>query len=153
MNTLELKVPPVVVALIAAAAMWAAARYVPALSQALPFAGPIALVLAAAGAVIGAAGVAAFRRAGTTVSPIDVSRSTSMVTTGIFRHTRNPMYVGLLFGLLGWAVHLANLLALALVAAFALYLTRFQIVPEERALSARFGGGFDAYRRSVRRWL
>lgn len=141
------------VALITAAVMWAAARYVPGLDRPLPFAGWVALVLVATGAVIGAAGVAAFRCARTTVNPIDVSRATSMVTSGIFRHTRNPMYVGLLFGLLGWAVYLANLLALALVVSFALYLTRFQIVPEERALSARFGSGFDTYRRSVRRWL
>ena len=77
----------------------------------------------------------------------------SIVTTGIYRVTRNPMYLGLAFVLMGWATYLANLAALLLVPAFVAYMTRFQIKPEERALLAKFGLSFAEYLAAVRRWI
>jgi protein-S-isoprenylcysteine O-methyltransferase Ste14 len=73
--------------------------------------------------------------------------------TGIYRFTRNPMYIGLLMTLLGWAAFLASLPALLFVIAFVLYMNRFQIQPEERALSSLFGADYAVYRARVRRWL
>ncbi|MEX5212851.1 MAG: hypothetical protein NW703_01685 [Nitrospiraceae bacterium] len=64
-----------------------------------------------------------------------------------------PLDIGFLFVLAGWAMYLSNLLAFAFLPLFALYLNRFQIVPEERALCAKFPDAFTAYKRSVRRWL
>ena len=63
------------------------------------------------------------------------------------------MYLGLLLVLLGWAIHLSNALAVLLLPALILYMNRFQIVPEERALATRFGQEFAAYKSRVRRWL
>jgi protein-S-isoprenylcysteine O-methyltransferase Ste14 len=63
------------------------------------------------------------------------------------------MYLGALPFLVGWAVYLQHPGALLVVPLFALYLTRFQIIPEERALATKFGAQFDAYRQRVRRWL
>ena len=93
-----------------------------------------------------------FRREGTEVSPTSPANR-KLVTIGPYRFTRNPMYLGLLLELLGWAAFLANPLALLLVPAFVLYINRFQIKPEERSLSALFGGEYGAYRERVRRWL
>jgi protein-S-isoprenylcysteine O-methyltransferase Ste14 len=76
-----------------------------------------------------------------------------MVRSGIYRHTRNPMYLGMLLVLAAWAVWLASPAAFAVLPVFLLYLNRYQIEPEERILAGLFGGEFDAYRRSVRRWL
>jgi protein-S-isoprenylcysteine O-methyltransferase Ste14 len=76
-----------------------------------------------------------------------------MVTTGIYRFSRNPMYVGFALVLVGWACFVANLVAMLLVLAFVVYLNRFQIEPEERVLSARFGDEYRTYLRAVRRWL
>ena len=104
-------------------------------------------------AYLAVAGVVAFRRARTTVDPRDPGKSTELVATGIYRASRNPMYVGFLIALAGWGVFLGNLLALVALPLFVAAMTRFQIAPEERALRARFGERFTRYERSVRRWL
>lgn len=152
MRTLELRIPPVAVVAIFATAMAAVAYIVPA---ALPVPGrlAVAVVLALAGALIALAGVVAFRRHETTVNPLTPELSSSLVDTGIYRLSRNPMYLGFLLALLGWCAWLANWAAALLLPAFVAYMNRFQIQPEERALAQRFGPQFMAYSRSVRRWL
>ncbi len=79
--------------------------------------------------------------------------ASSVVTAGIYRATRNPMYLGLALALAGWAMYLSNLVALLIVPAFVAYMTQFQIKPEERTLLAKFGPGFAAYMAAVRRWI
>jgi protein-S-isoprenylcysteine O-methyltransferase Ste14 len=150
---LENKVPPPVVGLVIAAGMWGLAQVTPRL--ALPLAPRLAVAAAcvAGGLAIAAAAVRAFRRAQTTLNPLTPDAATSLVATGIFRRTRNPMYVGMATWLLGWAAFLEAPVALLGPLAFAAYITRYQIVPEERALAARFGAAFEAYCRSVRRWV
>jgi protein-S-isoprenylcysteine O-methyltransferase Ste14 len=79
--------------------------------------------------------------------------TSSLVVSGIYGVTRNPMYLGFLVALLGWAVFLAHALALLPLLAFLLYMNRFQIRPEESALTTLFGQEFTTYRKRVRRWL
>lgn len=153
MNTLDLRVPPVAVAAVAAALMWGVARRTPRLAVAVPGRVGIAVALASAGAGVALAGVVGFRRARTTVNPVRPGEASALVTSGVYRASRNPMYVGFGLALLGWATALAHPLALLGAPAFGVYLTRFQIVPEERALRAEFGPAFEAYARRVRRWL
>lgn len=153
MSALELKVPPLALVVVLAAAMWLGARLVPSLSFAFPGRTGAVVVLAAAGVLVVLAGAFAFRRARTTVDPRQPTKSAALVSGGVYRVSRNPMYVGFVLLLAAWGVHLANLLALAALPAFVAYVTRFQIVPEERALRAKFGRAFDEYARSVRRWL
>lgn len=153
MHALELKVPPVAVVLVAAGLMWLVAWAVPALGFANPFRIPVAVSLGVAGAVTSALGVVSFRRAGTTVNPMKPDTASSLVAAGIYRLTRNPMYLGFLVALLGWAAFLSSIAAFLLLPAFVLYMNRFQIEPEERALAARFGQSFADYEASVRRWL
>lgn len=153
MRALELKIPPPVVMLVTALLMWLAARLLPAL--ALPYASgrSAALVCALLGIGIALSGIVCFRRAKTTASPLRPSAASSLVTGGIYHFTRNPMYLGLLLVLLGWALFLRNGAAFVLLPCFMLYLNRFQIGPEERALASRFGDAFAAYRNRTRRWL
>lgn len=94
-----------------------------------------------------------FRRANTTVNPLKPQAASSLVTAGIYRYTRNPMYLGLLFLLVAWAVLLSSPFALLGPVAFVTYISRFQIVPEERVLAALFGAEYAAYQAGVRRWL
>jgi protein-S-isoprenylcysteine O-methyltransferase Ste14 len=98
-------------------------------------------------------GVVSFRRAGTTVNPLQPEATSALVVSGIYRRTRNPMYLGMLLVLLGWAVLLAHALGFALAAAFVPLMNRLQIGPEERTLTATFGPAFAAYQSAVRRWL
>ena len=95
----------------------------------------------------------AFRRAKTTVNPITPEATTTMVTSGLYRFSRNPMYLGLLVVLIGWALFLSHPLAFAVLPLFVLYMNRFQIIPEEQILSAKFAHQFTAYKETVRRWV
>lgn len=153
MSRLELKIPPPLQWLAMAALAAVLARLFPGLR--LPFAGhrALAMILALAGVGSGMAGVMAFRRARTTIDPHRPGDASALVRTGIYRRTRNPMYLGLLLTLLGVAAWLAHPLALLCVAVFVAWMTRFQIRPEERALKRLFGAPYEDYLRQVRRWL
>jgi protein-S-isoprenylcysteine O-methyltransferase Ste14 len=142
------------VGIVIAGAMWLVAS---SLSRPLPLPAsirmPVAVLLALAGVATAVGGVILFRRAQTTVNPLKPETSTALVTTGIYRVTRNPMYLGMLAVLLAWAAYLSSVWALLGPVAFAVYMTRFQIVPEERALHSLFGTAFVEYTRRTRRWL
>ena len=153
MRFLELKVPPPIVALFMAGFSWLVSRAAPTLGFVLPHRNAIVLALLVAGVCVSVLGVASFRRARTTVNPLKPEKASTLVTSGIYRFTRNPMYLGLLSVLLGWAFFLANVLAFVFLPVFILYLNRFQIEPEERVLASVFGQEFTAYQSKVRRWL
>lgn len=152
MRSLELRIPPVALVIIFATAMATLAYAVPA-GVPIPGKLPIAIILVLAGGLVGLAGVVAFRRHKTTVNPFTPDKSSSLVATGIYLHSRNPMYLGLLLALLGWCAYLANWASALLLPAFVAYMNRFQICPEERALAERFGPQFVSYSKTVRRWL
>lgn len=152
-HALDLKLPPVALWGVFAVSVMGLAYVFPAAS--VPFPGHRLLAIAAVltGCCVAVAGVLAFRRARTTVNPLAPHTSRTIVTAGIYRHTRNPMYLGMALALAGVALWTASLPGALLVPVFGAYLTRFQIQPEERALMARFGPVFSAYRGRVRRWL
>ena len=151
--SLELKIPPLAVFFAFAALMWLLAKFVPAAGIALPAKKPIAAGIAVVGGVIAGAGILSFLRARTTLDPFKPGKSSSLVTTGVYAVTRNPMYLSLLFVLAGWAVYLSNLATVVVFPLFVAYMNRYQIMPEERALSSLFGSEFEAYCKQVRRWL
>jgi protein-S-isoprenylcysteine O-methyltransferase Ste14 len=153
MRKLELKIPPPVVALLVALAMWGVARNsdasaAPEMPRLL-----VAIALALVGVAFDVSGVIAFHRAKTTINPMKPQSTSSIVDSGIYRVTRNPMYVGLVFLLCAWAVFLGPWWALLGPLAFAAYIGRFQIAPEEKALAALFGAEYLSYKAKVRRWL
>jgi protein-S-isoprenylcysteine O-methyltransferase Ste14 len=153
MRSLELKIPPVALALLIALAMWGGSLVTP--SLALPFLARIviAFVFVSVGASISIAGVVSFQRAKTTVNPTKPNSSSTLVCSGIYSVTRNPMYLGIFLILTGWAAFLSNAFSLLGAFAFVVYMNRFQIVPEEKALSAIFGTEFTLYKAKVPRWL
>ena len=153
MSFLELKIPPAAVVLFTAFLMWLVSWFLPAGEIVVPARMIFAITLATAGAATGALGVITLRRANTTVNPIKPESTSSLVRSGIYTLTRNPMYLGLLLILSGWAIFLANALVFLLLPMFIFYMNRFQIQPEERALTARFGQEFVAYTARVRRWI
>jgi protein-S-isoprenylcysteine O-methyltransferase Ste14 len=153
MPKLELKIPPLLVWLVIAGAMFGVAYSAPGLSFRLAGSSAIALALVALGGAVAFAGVIAFRAKRTTVNPLTPSASSAVVSSGVYRVSRNPMYLGFLLALAGWAVYLSNAGAVLLLPAFIAYLTQYQIKPEERALLAKFGSEFAQYMSRVRRWL
>ena len=153
MPTLENRIPPPLVATLFALCMWALAAVLPkvAVSDTLRLIATAALV--ALGTFFCLAGVLSFRRARTTVNPLKPQTASALVSSGIYRLSRNPMYLGFALFLAAWAVFLASPWALLGVLGFILYMSRLQIAAEERALEALFGAEFSRYKSAVRRWL
>ncbi|MEZ5645103.1 MAG: isoprenylcysteine carboxylmethyltransferase family protein [Burkholderiaceae bacterium] len=153
MNMFEHRVPPPVVALLLAAGMGWAAGW----TSSWPWMAGLQLALVGGmvglGLLFDMSGLLAFVRRRTTVNPLRPERATALVTDGIYRFTRNPMYVGMCCVLLAWALYLWSPQALLGPAVFVAWITRFQIVPEERVLEQVFGDEFRAYRARVRRWI
>ena len=139
--------------MVTGAAMWLVAREVPAWRVVLPGRGAVASVIAGFAFVAAGLAIARFVQAKTTVHPVHPERASTLVTGGIFRVSRNPMYLGLLLLLVAWAIWLASPITIVLLPCFVGYMNRYQIASEEAALQARFGTEYEAYRRRVRRWL
>jgi protein-S-isoprenylcysteine O-methyltransferase Ste14 len=157
MRALELRVPPPLILLVCAALMGTLAWALPVCAAwprgAWPFSWGAALGLALAGGALALGGMREFRRARTTADPRAPARARTLVTSGVYGLTRNPMYLGLLLALLGWAAYLGNAATLLGPLLWALWLGRFQIAPEERILRERFGEHYTRYAARVRRWL
>jgi len=153
MLSLDHKIPPPVIALICAALAWILAHLTPGLSYLVPARIPIIVLLVLIGLALDISGLMSFRKAKTTFNPLSPGRSKSIVQNGPYQFTRNPMYLGMVFNLLGLCVYFENPLTLVAVVVFVAYITRFQIIPEERILLAKFGDSYAQYTRSVRRWL
>lgn len=148
-----MRIPPLLAGAVAWLLMWLVDQALPALGRTWPWQRPTAFALMAIGAGTGIAGVLAFRRARTTVNPLRPDTASTLVANGIYRLTRNPMYVGVAIATVGWAVLLGHILAPLGVVALVLWLDRYQIPAEERALHALFGAQFERYCNEVRRWL
>ncbi|MEO9530584.1 isoprenylcysteine carboxylmethyltransferase family protein [Roseibium sp.] len=150
---MHLKVPPVAVFLIAAGLLAAGAWLLPVLNVAAPGRLVPAALLALAGMVPALQAVRAFVKKKTTFNPMAPDRATTLVSGGIYRFSRNPMYLGLACLLMALALCLGTLTAVVIVPGFVWYMTEFQIRPEEDSLRKRFGDAYDDYRAQVRRWI
>lgn len=147
------KIPPPVILLLSGIVMWFIAHSSYAYPVAVPFALIVGLLLAVAGVVTAATAIRQFSGAETTVNPLDPGAASALVKSGIFARTRNPMYVGLLLVLSGWAVWLQSSANIVVLVAFVVYITELQIKPEEQALREIFGQAYADYCSRVRRWI
>ena len=145
-------IPPPLIAAGFAAAMWLVDRSSD-FDIDVPGKAWIAGGVAASGLAVDVLSILTFRRAQTTVSPLNPSRASALVTGGPYRFSRNPMYVGLALFLTAWAVWLGDPLNLLLIGGFLAAVTAWQIKPEERALAARFPEAFPTYAARTRRWI
>lgn len=157
MRSLELIIPPPVVALITGILMWCVARCLPwgqgvtSVSSYLSW-GLMALCIGLS-AAFALPALRLFKKLGTTTDPRRVHKARRLAAAGVYRYSRNPMYLGVFFLLFAWGIYLDNSLALLAAFIFPLYITVFQIRPEERYLEDKFGEEYRQYRQKVRRWL
>jgi protein-S-isoprenylcysteine O-methyltransferase Ste14 len=153
MDRLELKVPPLVVVAMSVLLMWVIAEIIPGAAFSFPgrMGSGYLLVFIGVGFIV--AGIRSFRKAKTTVDPRKPELATSLVQSGIYKRTRNPIYLGLFFVLSGAGLFFGNYLAFLAVPLFVMYMTRFQILPEERALERQFPSEYNNYKSRVRRWI
>ena len=153
MRHLELKIPPPLVALLCVAAMWSLSRIIPALGLTRDIRWLLTGVFVLVGISFDLRGLLVFLRARTSINPMKPHQASSLIVTGVYRRTRNPMYVGLASMLVAITIFLDAPVALIGVGAFVGYITRFQIQPEERALRQKFGKAYRDYCEQVPRWL
>ena len=97
--------------------------------------------------------VNSFKKHSTTVNPIKIENASSLVTSGVFEYSRNPMYLGMVMILFGLAVMLNLVGGILFVVLFMIYITKFQIRPEEEVMERLFGEDFIKYKHKVRMWL
>lgn len=150
---MKLIIPPPVQGILVAIAMWAVNRYGP--EMGVHFAGLkfAAYAVGAIGVGMEIIAVATFFREKTTVNPLKPANASKIVSSGLFGISRNPMYLALLLVLIAWGLWLANPLNALLIAGWVVFITEFQIKPEEKALKQKFGAEYDAYCKQVRRWI
>lgn len=153
MKALELKIPPVLLLLIFGVLMWLIDDLLPQYSQHWPWHQWAAWSLFLLGVFLIVAGFISFRRAHTTVDPTRPEKASLVVKTGIYRMSRNPMYLGFLMMLLAFMFKLSNPVTLLALPLFVLYMNQFQIKPEEKALQKRFGNDYIEFYNNVRRWI
>jgi len=150
---MSLRIPPVIQFLICGLLMWGIAMLLPALDLSLRLFEYAGSVLIAAGVMLLIAALIAFARARTTINPVEPEQAKTLVTTGLYQISRNPMYLAMALILLGGALRVGNIGAFIAPTLFVWAITMFQIKPEERALQSIFGEDFKAYRQQTRRWL
>lgn len=157
MKALETRIPPPLVALIFALILWGLANTTFGLSFDDLLNTTVRISLSILLLVIGAGfsilGVVSFKKAKTTVNPLKPQQASTLVNSGIYQITRNPMYVGFVFFLIALSIFLNSFLFIVLAPLFMLYITYFQIIPEERALETLFSEHYLHYKKTVRRWL
>jgi protein-S-isoprenylcysteine O-methyltransferase Ste14 len=150
---MSLRIPPLAQFLACGALGWGLSRLLPEWSHGSSLWTYAGYGLIAVGITLLAIALLAFARARTTVNPLSPEQAETLVTTGLYRFTRNPMYLAMALILFGGALTLGSIAALAAPAIFVVVMTVLQIKPEERALESRFGEAFTAYRGQTRRWL
>ena len=133
--------------------MYVLSRFLPLGRIDLPALTYVGFLLMAAGIAIDLIGAIQFRRARTTINPLKPQNSTAIVKTGLYRISRNPMYLGMLIVLTGVAFVLKTVVAFLLLPLFVLLINRLQIIPEETILAKKFPVEYPDYKKSVRRWL
>lgn len=153
MKKLELLIPPPVVALISVFLIWIISLIFPGLS--FDFIGRrfVVLALLIIGGMFGLGGILQFERKQTTMNPAKPQNSRILITKGIYAVSRNPMYMGILWGLIAYIIYLGNILSVLGAIFFVFYITEYQIKPEEKELHKKFGRLYRAYTKKVRRWI
>lgn len=150
---LQLKIPPPIYALSIALIMWILSLYLPVAQLISSPWNKLGIALMLVAVILDFSSLYLFFKKRTTPNPMKPQFTTGLVTNGLYKISRNPMYLGMLVILIGFAIYLGNLTAFLVLPAFYLVITEMQIKPEERMLEEKFGEEYLAYKRKVRRWL
>ena len=150
---MKLKIPPAVQVAIFASLMWLINKLTESKHLNFEYQKEISWLIFAIGSCVGIIAVYNFRKAHTTADPLKPEKASQLVINGIYKFTRNPMYLGMFIILLAFAIRLSNLYSFTVLVLYVWYITTFQIKPEEEALNKLFGKTYTNYCKKVRRWI
>ena len=153
LNKLETKIPPPVYGLLTAISIWWLDKLLPAFSLLPSTVKPLGIFIMLCGFCLDLMALMQFARQHTSVNPLHPDKADHIVITGLYRYTRNPMYLGMLIALCGWCIYIGNIASFACLPVFVWLLTRMQIQAEERILSEKFGQPYTDYLNQIRRWI
>jgi len=150
---MELKLPPVIVFFVFGLLMFLLNKFLP--FGFFDFFGRLLMVKVLAGIAVGVLAIAIFQffKTKTTVDPGNPAKVRQLVTNGLYKFSRNPMYLAMLLMLLAWGLKLGNAFNVLLASGFVYYMNRFQIIPEEQILGRKFGKEYMKYVTKTRRWF
>ena len=150
---LKLRIPPPVYALLVVGVMWLLHSIFPIYQWIAAPWNKLAYVFIAVGLSLDLLAVGLFWKAKTTINPLRPDNSQHVVESGLYRYTRNPMYLGMLFVLTGISIWFGSVSVVIGLPLFVLLVTTQQIIPEEQTLTKKFGQSYLDYKHRVRRWL
>ena len=150
---MRLIIPPAVQLIISAILMWIISIYADNFRFIFKYNNELTLLFLILGGTIIVFGIVAFRKAETTITPLHLNKTSSLVTVGIYQYTRNPMYFGLLLILFSIAFYLQNLASIFVLPIYIWFISKYQIMPEEEALYKLFGQEYKNYQNKIRRWI
>ncbi|MEM1258914.1 MAG: isoprenylcysteine carboxylmethyltransferase family protein [Bacteroidota bacterium] len=150
---MKLKIVPPLVMLIFGCLMYLVDRFLPV--GEFDFFGrrEMGNILLVFGFLIIAIAIFQLKKAKTTTNPLQPGKANQLVMVGIFKYTRNPIYLGMLLFLMALGLRLGNAFNTLLAAGFVYYMNHFQIAYEEEALAQKFGKTYQLYCKAVRRWF
>jgi protein-S-isoprenylcysteine O-methyltransferase Ste14 len=150
---MKLRIPPPLVAFTFALAMWVSSVATSGATLESELLMPLSLLILVAGLSVNILAVITFRRGKTTINPLKPDTASQLMRTGIYRLSRNPMYLGMLLMLCAWTIWLGNFVNVLALPLFVWYMNKFQIIPEELALTKLFPEQFSTFKAEVRRWI
>lgn len=145
------KIPPPIVTLFFGLCIYFSQEYFP--ESNLEFLTIFSYIFFFSGFSILILAVSLFKKQNTTINPIKIENASSLITSGVFEYSRNPMYLGMVMILLGIALMFNFIGGILFTLLFAIYITKYQIRPEEEVMERLFGEDFLKYKNSVRVWL
>jgi len=152
-TSVSLKIPPPLYLILFAVMMWFLKNNMPLYIWESSISIMFGMILIVIGIGLDLLSLRGFVKAKTTINPLKPHNTSTLVTRGMYRITRNPMYLGLLCILTGWAFYLSSLVGVLLLPLFVWTLTIMQIIPEEKILEEKYSAQYLAYKSNVRRWI
>ena len=148
---MKTKIPPPIVTLVSALLIFFSKELFP--NYTFDYQSTLSIGIFISGVMILISAVSLFKKKETTVNPMSPKKASSLVVDGVFKHTRNPMYLGMSVVLLSISIQFNLMGGLLIVCLFVAYITAFQIIPEEEAMEENFGEEYLSFKRSTRRWI
>ena len=146
-----IKIPPPLIVLVLIVSIYFSSKKIDLIN--IPLQLEISIFILSAGILIFVNPVLQFIKSKTTVNPIQFEEVNKLVTSGIFKYSRNPMYLGMLMIVLSASIFYLNIYSILTPLLFILWINKFQIKREEEFLIEKFGDEYLSYKKKTRRWI
>ena len=146
-----IKIPPPLIVLVLIVSIYFSSKKIDLIN--IPLQLEISILILSAGILIFVNPVLQFIKSKTTVNPIQFEEVNKLVTSGIFKYSRNPMYLGMLMIVLSTSIFYLNIYSILTPLLFMLWINKFQIKREEEFLIEKFGDEYLSYKKKTRRWI